>query len=59
MDGETGKPVQLVCPICGNRLPLVIKPNSQITGLFLRCKKKKCRSVIEIKVTDGVQVGVF
>lgn len=46
---------RVICPYCGYRMPIELTSNSNVSGLFVRCKGSKCKKRFSLLVIDGVQ----
>ena len=42
---------RVVCPRCGYRMPIEVKPGAVAHGLFLRCKGRNCGKIFEIIIS--------
>ena len=46
---------RIMCPVCGYMMPVFIAPDAEARGVYIPCKGRKCKNLIEIKVKKGWQ----
>lgn len=55
MEDKTKK-TQVVCPICGYRMPVFYDKSAESKGIYVTCKGRGCKAVFEIKIDKGKQI---
>ena len=53
---DKDKKSQIVCPVCGYRMPIFYTGWSESKGVYVTCKGRGCKTVFEIKVKKGEQI---
>lgn len=43
---------RVICPYCGYRMPIEVKPDAVAYGLLTRCKGRNCGKIFEIVIPD-------
>ena len=44
---------RVICPYCGYRMPIEIKPYAVAKGLLTRCKGRNCGKIFEIVIPNN------
>ena len=47
---------KIECPFCGYKMPITFSKDAKCSGIFVKCKGKKCKKVFEIKINYKKQV---
>lgn len=47
---------RVTCPVCGYRMPISFTEDAECSGVYVLCKGRKCKNVIEIKIKKGQQI---
>ena len=50
MPNENGKMKKIECPYCGYKMPVWAEKNAKTSGIWVKCKNKKCSKEFEIKL---------
>lgn len=48
---------RVICPYCGYRMPIEVKPDAQAHGLLIRCKGRTCGKVFEIVISPKINTS--
>lgn len=46
---------RIICPYCGYRMPIEVKPDAQARGLLIRCKGRGCGKIFEIVIFPKIK----
>lgn len=50
MENEKKGLKKVRCPYCGYEMPVYFTKDAESTGIFVRCKGRKCKKLFEISV---------
>lgn len=48
---------RVICPHCGYRMPIEVKPDAVAHGLLIRCKGRNCGKVFEIIIFPKIKTS--